>query len=100
MDSKTCPEFVNSFLLFVTVSDYRVVKGRYTEVGANNSSLVGLLKRAGLCKASVKAIEFSPLDHVPAGCIIPYEDKMKEKEGLVAYYKQVRRFGVLQCFQY
>ncbi len=85
---KVTDEFVDSFCIFVPVPDYRVHKGRYTEVGTQNCSLVALLKRCGLAKATVKAVDFQPLQHVPKSWIIPCSDPSKVTEK-TRYFKQV-----------
>lgn len=83
--------FFDNFTVYVIVPSYRVEKkigdiARFTELGACNSTLVGLLKRAGLLKATVKAIEFSPMGGEAADLNVTHRDP---KQKALCYYKQV-----------
>ena len=85
-------KFVDNFVLAVLVADYHLdEKRKYTEVGAFNKTIRGLLDRSGLKKCDVKATGFRKCE--PTETMLqkmPYRMLEKENEATTFYYQEYK----------
>jgi len=85
--------FVDNFLLKVPLADYHIDEnGNYTEVGAVNMTIGGLLKRNDFKKFEVKAVALKKCKNLAEDVLqkMPYRIPEKENDETLFYYQEYK----------